>query len=123
MKRIIFDATIVLLPALFVYIGLLVLSYKYYPKLNHKVINTAEAVRSFLSSPPAYLVYNSSAFADTKPMMLLIGPSNVNTGFPVSKLQMQIPEIVVHNATIGGARIDGMSAVVDLVYSQRSKKI
>ena len=122
MKRIIFDATIILLPAFFIYIGLLVLSYKHYPQLDHKVINTAKAVSSFLSSPPAYLVYNSSALANAKPIMLLIGPSNVNIGFPVGKLQTQIPEIVVHNATIGGARIDGMSAVVDLVYSQRPKK-
>ena len=111
MMRIIGDAGFVVLPAALIYLGLLIFSFITFPTQNVRPIDTSKANETFLSVSPAYLTYNSTAFADPKPIMVMIGPSNVQLGFPLQFLQDLMPQVSIHNATIGGARIDGMATV------------
>jgi hypothetical protein len=50
---------------------------------------------------------------------MLIGASNVGAGFRPQDLSSLLPGTAVHNLAISGSNIDGMRAVVDLVYANR----
>jgi hypothetical protein len=109
----------ILAPAVAIYGALLALSLALYPRQSPDALDTARAQETFLGAEPAYLVYSSTLFSSSRPTVVLIGPSSVGMGFPLAEMRRRFRGVDIHNTAIGGTRIDGMAAVVDLVYASR----
>jgi len=110
---------IIILPTAVAYAALLALSVALYPQSPGKILDPVLARDTFLRTPPAYLVYGSSAVTHGDKVVVLLGPSNVSLGFRPHILSAKFSDTVFHNMSLGGTSIDGMAAMIDLVFALR----
>lgn len=110
---------IIILPTAAAYVVLLSLSVALYPHSPGKILDPVLARDTFLKTPPAYLVHGGSAVIHDEKVVILLGPSNVSLGFRPHILSDQFSDTTFHNMSLGGTSIDGMAAMVDLVFALR----
>jgi hypothetical protein len=90
--------------------------------VDHKgPLDANRAGQSVFNTPPEYVVFKSDAFAVSAPVVVLTGASNVAVGFSRELIESRLDGVDVHNAALGGARVDDMASVADLVFAQRPR--
>jgi hypothetical protein len=94
-------------------------SFHLYPPENVEIIDSKNCASSFLVTESAYVTFHGTALSDNKPGLMLVGASNVGAGFRPQDLAPLPPNMVVHNLAISGSNIDGVRAVIDLIYANR----
>jgi len=117
--RILVELGRLVLPAALLYVALLALSLWLFPPATEPTLDSERAAASFLATPPAYVTFRATALANDRPTLVLMGASNVGTGFHTDQLGALLPGFDVHSLVIGGNNVDGMRSTVELVYANR----
>lgn len=108
---------IIIIPTATAYAALLAISFALYPQSAGNMLDPNLARDTFLKSPPAYLVYGSSAIVHGDKTVILLGASNVSLGFRPDILSAKFSDTTFHNMSLGGTSIDGIGAMTDLVFA------
>ena len=119
LRQLLRQITLVILPTGILYLVLLAASYILFPKSPEGALDPVLARETFLRTPPTYLTYGSSVIARDDRINVLLGPSNVSLGFRPHVLNSIFKNAVFHNMSLGGTSIDGIAAMVDLVFAIR----
>jgi hypothetical protein len=125
MRPIIVETRAILLCALTLYLVVLGAALAIAPPPDRReVVNTQAAASTIFTTEPKYLYFNRTPLAVNRTNIVLVGGSNIGTGFPLSALDRQIQsDAAIHNLGLGGANVTEMAQVTDLVYDAQSEPV
>jgi len=83
-------------------------------------LDSSLAGATLFETEPKYVFLNRASLRDDKERLILLGASNVVTGFHVSELQPLLPDLEVDNLGISGANLTEMRQAYDLIRAAQS---
>ncbi|MCW9034199.1 MAG: hypothetical protein OQJ97_08250 [Rhodospirillales bacterium] len=114
-------ATKITLPTILTYIGLIGVSFYFYPSQTSTYLDSTWAFDSYLVSRPAYITYSAHSIDTTRPAVVLIGASNTGVGFRPPELSKHLSGASFSDLWLGSARVNDYAAAIDLVYAGTPK--
>ncbi|MDO9315469.1 MAG: hypothetical protein Q7T97_13075 [Burkholderiaceae bacterium] len=83
-------------------------------------LNAGQASSSLFLTEPKYVFMARSQLNSVADKVLLLGASNMLVGFKQAQVQALLPDIEVHNLSVGGSNIGQVSQIVDLIREVQS---
>jgi hypothetical protein len=83
-------------------------------------LDVARASSSLYLTEPKYVFMERSRLNTTTDKLLVLGASNALVGFKRSELQALLPDLEVHNISVGGSNITQLDQIVQLVHEVQS---
>lgn len=116
MKLILIQIAQLLTALLALYGVLLAISLMLVPRVElGQRLDAARASSSLFLTEPKYVFMARSRLNTSTDKVLLLGASNMLAGFKQAQMQALLPEVEVHNLSVGGSNITQVSQIVDLV--------
>jgi len=78
------------------------------------------ATQSLYMTEPKYVFLARGQLNSTSDKVVLVGASNMQAGFRQAQVQAQLPQVEVHNLSVGGSNITQVGQIVDLVREIQS---
>lgn len=100
-------------------LGLSLLAVPLSPR-DGEPLDVARASSSLYLTEPKYVFMERSRLDTSTDKLLILGASNSLVGFKRSELQPLLPELQVHNISVGGSNITQLAQIVDLVHEVQS---
>jgi hypothetical protein len=111
------------LSSLAVYAVLLGISMVLVPPQRGGTLDTAQAARSLFATEPKYVFLGRGALNSADDKVLLLGASNVVTGFRQDQLQQLVPGAEINNIGVGGSNVTQLRQIVDLVLDVQNPEV
>jgi hypothetical protein len=83
-------------------------------------LDTTRASASLFLTEPKYVFMTRSRLNTPTDKVLVVGASNVGVGFRQAQVQALMPQVEVHNLSIGGSNATQVRQVIDLVREVQS---
>ncbi|MDL2337687.1 MAG: hypothetical protein QFE16_07595 [Pseudomonadota bacterium] len=83
-------------------------------------LNAGQASSSLFLTEPKYVFMARSQLNSAADRVLLLGASNMLVGFKQAQVQALLPDVEVHNLSVGGSNIGQISQIVDLIREVQS---
>lgn len=83
-------------------------------------LDASQASSSLFLTEPKYVFMARSRLNTPSDKVLLLGASNMLVGFRQAQVQALLPEVEVHNLSVGGSNIGQVSQIVDLIREVQS---
>lgn len=83
-------------------------------------LDTTRASASLFLTEPKYVFMTRSRLNTPTDKVLVVGASNVGVGFRQAQVQALLPQLEVHNLSIGGSNATQVRQVIDLVREVQS---
>lgn len=78
-------------------------------------LDSSRAAASLYLTEPKYVFMQRSRLATSQPKLLVLGASNSLVGFRQAELAPLLPELEVHNLSVGGSNITQLQQIVELI--------
>ena len=86
-------------------------------------LDASQASSSLFLTEPKYVFMARSRLNTPSDKVLLLGASNMLVGFRQAQVQALLPEVEVHNLSVGGSNIGQVSQIVDLIREVQSPAV
>lgn len=83
-------------------------------------LDAGQASRTLFATEPKYVFLSRAALNSTYDKVLLLGASNVVTGFRRDQLRKLVPGAEIDNIGVGGSNVTQLRQIVDLVHEVQS---
>jgi hypothetical protein len=122
MSAILRQGAAILLCLTTLYLGLLGLALCLGPHSSQEPgLDASLAGNSIFMTEPKYIYLNRTPLRDSVEKIVLLGASNVDTGFDLGQLRTLLPaSVTVHKLAIGGANMTEVREVIELVQEVQS---
>lgn len=90
------------------------------PEKTGEPLEAGRAPDTLYMTQPKYVFMARSGLDTPTDKLLLVGASNTMAGFRRKELQPLLPDLEVHNVSVGGSNLTQMAQVVDLIREVQS---
>jgi hypothetical protein len=125
MRLIVKQASAILASSLILYVLILGVALAIVPRPDPRgAVDTQTVASTIFMTEPKYVYLNRAPLDVDRTNIVLVGGSNVGTGFVLGDLNHLIrPDVAIHNLGLGGANVTELGQVVDLVHEVQNESV